>query len=90
MSIETTRPVEVGRSVVDIECKSLIHLVPTKDCMTDWYKDPELKEKSLEDTDWYDKFEITSNKGTGQKTSKSYNLKLESNTMHQIHCMVEV
>ena len=34
MSIETTRPVEVGHSVVDIECKSLIHLVPMKDCLT--------------------------------------------------------
>ena len=83
-TIETTRPVEVGRSVVDIECKSHANTSSANERLPDWYKDPELREKTLEDTDWYDKFEITSNKGSEQTTSKTYNLKFESSTTKSI------
>lgn len=72
-TIETTRPVEVGRSVVDIDCKS--HTNTAKENDGDPDKKPE---------DWYDEFEITSKKDSSQKKSKSYRLTFESSTTKSI------
>ena len=83
-TIGTTRPVEIGRSVVDIDCKSHTNTANENDRLPDWYKDPNLKDKTLEDTDWYDKFQITSTKDSSQKTSKSYQLKWESSKTKSI------
>ena len=67
--IETTRPVEVGRSVVDIDCKSHTNTAEEKEDGGGNDKKPE---------DWYDEFEITSSKNKGQTKSKSYQLNWES------------
>ena len=70
--IEATRPVEVGRSVVDIDCKSHTNTAEEKEGRGgSGYSDKKPE-------DWYDKFEITSKKDKGQKKSKSYQLNLES------------
>ena len=75
-TIGTTRPVEVGRSVVDIDCKS--HTNTAKE-------NGEVDEHSdKKPEDWYDEFEITSKKDSSQKKSKSYNLTLESSTTKSI------
>ena len=66
-TLETTRPVEVGRSVVDVDCKSHTNTAKGEEEHSD--KKPE---------DWYDEFEITSKKDRSKAKSKSYQLKLES------------
>ena len=83
-TIGTTRPVEICRSVVDIDCKSHTNTADKNDRLPDWYTDPNLKDKTLEDTDWYNRFEITSTKGSSQKKSKSYQLKWESSKTKSI------
>ena len=77
--IETTHPVEVGRSVVDVDCKSHTNTANENNRLPDWwYKDKTLENKTLEDTDWYDKFQIISSNDSSKKKLKSYQLKWES------------
>ena len=55
--IETTRPVEVGCSVVNVDCKSHTNTANENNRLPDWwYKDKTLENKTLEDTDWYIQF----------------------------------
>ena len=83
--IETTHPVVVGRSVVDVDCKSHTNTANEYHGLPDWwYKDKTLENKTLEDTDWYDKFQIISNKDSSKKKSKSYQLKWESSETKSI------
>ena len=60
-------PEEVGRAVVDIDCKSHINQADGHDAGG--------KDKP---DDWFDEFEITSKKGTSESRSKSYQLQLTS------------
>ena len=71
-TLGTTVPVERGRAVVDIDCKSHTNAAEEED------DDDIRSDKKPED--WYDEFEITSKKGSNQNKSKSYRLQWGSNT----------
>ena len=58
-------PEEVGRAVVDIDCKSHMNQADGHDMGGNEKPD-----------DWFDEFEITSKKGTSESRSKSYQLQL--------------
>ena len=66
-ALSATLPEEVGRAVVDIDCKSHVN--------QDDGHGAEEKEKPA---DWFDEFEITSKKGTNESRAKSYQLQLSS------------
>ena len=74
-TIGTTRPVEVGRSVVDIDCKSHTNTAERSDLETD---------EPRYESDWYDNFQVTSSMEDSQKKSKSYQLNWEKSTTKAI------
>ena len=67
-------PEEVGRAVVDIDCKSHINQADGHDAGG--------KDKP---DDWFDEFEITSKKGTSESRSKSYQLQLTSSKQTSVN-----
>ena len=64
-ALSATLPEEVGRAVVDIDCKSHVNQADGRDAGRNEKPD-----------DWFDEFEITSKKGTSESRSKSYQLQL--------------
>lgn len=68
-------PKEVGRAVVDIDCKSHANHADGRDT-------GETDEKPA---DWFDQFEITSKKGSNESTSKSYQLQLTSSKQTSVN-----
>ena len=73
-ALSATLPEEVGRAVVDIDCKSHINQADGRDA----------GEKEKPD-DWFDEFEITSKKGTSESRSKSYQLQLTSSKQTSVN-----
>ena len=67
-------PEEVGRAVVDIDCKSHINQADGRDASGEDKPD-----------DWFDVFEITSKKGTSESRSKSYQLQLTSSKQTSVN-----
>ena len=69
--IETTHPVEVGRSVVDVDCKSHTNTANEYNGLPDWwYKDKTLENKTLQKTQiGIYNFQIVSSKDSSKKKS---------------------
>lgn len=69
-SIDTQLPVEKGKTVVDIDCKTHVNRA----------RPGTSTEKSA---DWYDDFEITSKKGKDESQTKAYQLQLTKSKEYQ-------
>ena len=67
-AVSSSHPEEIGRAIVDIDCKCHVNKAETED---------------NKDEDWFDEFEITSRKGSNESTSKSYQLQLTTSKTKQ-------
>lgn len=74
-ALESTRPTEKGRAIVDIDCKTHVNKA----------EDDERQDETSSDKpkDWFDEFEITSKKGSNEARSKSYQVQLGTSKTRQ-------
>lgn len=72
-ALTSSRPEEIGRAIVDIDCKCHVNQA-----------DGQEGEKDKQPEDWFDEFEITSRKGSNESRSKSYQLQLTTSKTKQI------